>query len=56
MPFVFKSREQEGKIGPICRLVPVGSGRIYRKGEYTLYSEKTEYSGNIIYLCMKMEK
>jgi hypothetical protein len=46
----FKNREQEGKTGPVWRLVPVGGGG------YKERTKEAECSGNILYSCMKMEQ
>jgi glutamate synthase domain-containing protein 1 len=45
-----KPREKEGQTSLFWRLVPVRAGRI--KGK----AQEDEYGGNIIYLCMKIEK
>jgi hypothetical protein len=46
--FFFKNEEQEGKTGPVWGLEP-GRGH---KG----WVKEGEYSGNIMYSCMKMEQ
>jgi hypothetical protein len=46
----FKNREQEGKMGPECGFVSWEQGG-YREGV-----QKGEYSRNVMYSFMKMEK
>jgi hypothetical protein len=46
----FKNGEQEGSIGPVWGLAPVGAGRILGNGV------GGEYGGNMMYSCTKMGK
>jgi hypothetical protein len=50
IPFFSKNGEQEGKTAPVWGLAPVG------RGGYKERVKEAEYSGNITYSCMKMEK